>query len=197
MKTARAFLITAVLCSAWIGSIALGMHLSQKSDATPTTHPLRFPDASALTRATDRATLIVITDASCPATPANLDELTRVLSEVQGQVKTYVLFAPAGESGAQWGGLWSAVASMPGVVAVGDNDGIETRRFGAAATGHALLFNTHGRLVFSGGLTEARNRMGESAIVALVKDSSPMQTTSLTRSFPGLAMAEPQTLAAR
>jgi len=69
-------------------------------------------------------------------------------------------------------GLWESVANMPGVKLSVDNDGIEARRFGSSTSGHVMLYNTQGQLVFSGGITAARGHSGEndgrSAIVALL-----------------------------
>jgi hypothetical protein len=44
-----------------------------------------------------------------------------------------------------------------------DEGGAEARRFGAATSGQALLYDAAGRLVFSGGITPARGHSGDSA----------------------------------
>jgi hypothetical protein len=55
-----------------------------------------------------------------------------------------------------------------------DVDGAEARRFGAETSGHTFLFDSAGRLLFNGGITESRghsgDNAGESAIVSLVND---------------------------
>ena len=55
---------------------------------------------------------------------------------------------------------------------VSDLDGAEARRFGAETSGHTLLFDLDGNLLFSGGITQSRGHAGgnagESAIVSLV-----------------------------
>ena len=43
-----------------------------------------------------------------------------------------------------------------------DLNGAEAHRFGAATSGQAMLYDPAGRLLFSGGLTEARGEAGES-----------------------------------
>ena len=50
-------------------------------------------------------------------------------------------------------------------------------RFGLVSSGHALLYDENGRLLFSGGLTNARghagNSVGRNAIVAILNDTAP------------------------
>ena len=53
-----------------------------------------------------------------------------------------------------------------------DNDGIEARRFGSSTSGQVMLYNTQGKLLFSGGITASRGHSGDNdgrtAIVALL-----------------------------
>ncbi len=181
MKPTRILLCTGILSLAWASSIAVGMHLFGGAENAAGTVPVRFPAASALALAKDGPTLVVMASATCPNTHATLGELTQVVSELHGTLKTYVLFAPSQGGDAKWNdtGAWGAAAGIPGVVPVGDNDGTETRRFGATTSGHALLFGSNGRLLFSVGLAEARNRAnGASAIVALVQDAGATRGTA-------------------
>ncbi|HUR53184.1 MAG TPA: hypothetical protein VMZ71_03580 [Gemmataceae bacterium] len=43
-----------------------------------------------------------------------------------------------------------------------DRDGATARKFGAETSGHAVLTDPTGRVVFRGGLTQARGRTGAS-----------------------------------
>jgi hypothetical protein len=58
-------------------------------------------------------------------------------------------------------------------VALLDRDAAESRRFRAETSGDALLYDEHGRLLFSGGITVARGHAGDNAglgaIEALVR----------------------------
>lgn len=97
------------------------------------------------------------------------------MGQVDGKVKAYVLFASPDGAGADWNDteLWHSAAEIPGVSPVGDTNGVEAKRFGAETSGHTLLFAPDGRLLFNGGITQARGHAGEnageSAIVSLVK----------------------------
>jgi hypothetical protein len=52
---------------------------------------------------------------------------------------------------------------MPGVQAGCDEDGVLAKQFGASTSGHVLLYHADGRLLFSGGITNARGHAGSSA----------------------------------
>ena len=59
--------------------------------------------------------------------------------------------------------LRAALAAVPGLRVVLDPGGAEARRFGVATSGHLLLFDTRGGLIFSGGITPGRGQHGDSA----------------------------------
>jgi hypothetical protein len=76
--------------------------------------------------------------------------------------------------------LRRSAAEIPGVSVLSDPDGAEARRFGAQTSGHTLLFDHTGRLLFSGGITQSRghagDNAGESAIVSLINTQAADQT---------------------
>lgn len=74
-----------------------------------------------------------------------------------------VLLQPTGASAA-WtdSNIARDAAAIPGVLVFRDVDGGEARRFGAATSGHVMLYNVSGRLLFSGGITPARGHEGDS-----------------------------------
>jgi hypothetical protein len=104
------------------------------------------------------------------------------MARLQGKVITYVLFLKPSASGADWDdtGLRRSAAAIPGVTVLTDLDGAEARRFGAETSGHTLLFDAAGHLLFSGGITESRghagDNAGESAIVSLVNNHTAKRT---------------------
>jgi hypothetical protein len=95
------------------------------------------------------------------------------MARVQGKVAAYVIFLKPDHT-SEWDDtdLQRSAAAIPGVTVVSDIDGVEARRFGAETSGHTLLFDRDGRLLFSGGITQSRGHAGENAgeraIVALV-----------------------------
>jgi hypothetical protein len=88
-----------------------------------------------------------------------------MMARMQGKVDAYVLFLKPRQSGTDWEDtdLRRSAAAIPSVTVLSDVDGVEARRFGAETSGHTLLFNRDGRLLFSGGITEFRGHAGDNA----------------------------------
>lgn len=88
----------------------------------------------------------------------------------------YVLLFKPKQSGAGWDdtALRNSAAEIPGVKVLSDVDGVEALRFGAETSGHTLLFDRDGHLLFSGGITQSRGHDGENAgeraIVSMVNN---------------------------
>jgi hypothetical protein len=61
--------------------------------------------------------------------------------------------------------LVTSAESIPDALLYVDNDAVETRLFGPVTSGHVLVYDPAGRLVFSGGLTPGRGEAGASASV--------------------------------
>jgi hypothetical protein len=59
--------------------------------------------------------------------------------------------------------LWKSAAAIPGVTVREDVNGAQARLFGAETSGYVLLFDTHGRLLFKGGITGSRGHAGDNA----------------------------------
>jgi hypothetical protein len=139
--------------------------------------PNRWPADSRIPRDTDRATLIMLAHPHCPCTRASVAELSRLMTQAQGRVEAYVLFVKPQGFSAEWEktDLWAGAAAIPGVHVVGDDEGVEAKRFGSATSGQTLLYDAEGKLLFSGGITSARGHEGDNAgraaIVSLLTTS--------------------------
>ena len=154
--------------------------------------PQEWPGHTTLVRASDRPTLVLLAHPQCDCTRATLDELAEVLARAPRPPKTYVLFLrPAGfAAGWEQTPLWRTAKSLPDVTVLRDDDGAEARRFGAETSGHTLVFDRNGTLVFSGGITASRGHeganAGESAVLAalgqqpIVHNRTPVFGCSLT-----------------
>jgi hypothetical protein len=136
--------------------------------------PANWPAESRIELAPNSETLVMVAHPRCPCTRASMNELARIMARVQGKVRAYVLFLKPHNSDADWNDtdLRRSAAEIPGVTVLTDIDGVEAHRFGAETSGHTLLFDPTGRLLFSGGITESRGHAGgnagESAIISLV-----------------------------
>jgi hypothetical protein len=106
------------------------------------------------------------------------------MARMQGKVDAYVLFLKPRQSGTDWDDteLRRSAVAIPSVTVLSDAEGAEARRFGAETSGHTLLFDRDGRLLFSGGITEFRGHVGdnagERAIESLVNGQPPARTTT-------------------
>ena len=129
-------------------------------------------------------TLVMAVHPQCPCTRASLAELALIMARLKGRLRAHVLFLLPGGTDSTWaeGGMWSTAAAIPGVTPHLDADGVEASRFGVETSGHTLLYDRDGALLFSGGITPSRGHegdsVGRSAIVSLVEDgSSPLKVT--------------------
>ena len=96
--------------------------------------------------------LIMMAHPRCPCTRASLEELSRLMTGLQGRLDARVVFFAPAEAGEEWwkSDLWEGAAAIPGVEVILDRDGAESQRFRTETSGHVLLYDTHGRLLFSG-----------------------------------------------
>jgi hypothetical protein len=153
----------------WALAVLAGMGLLQAYSAHPGSAgatDCQWPSGTSVTRAPDRPTLVLFIDANCPSSRASLTELGRITARAAKPISTIVIVS---------GGTGRATESIPGVRVVIDTLGLEAVRFGVATSGHALLFDASGRLLFSGGITSARGHEGDSlggaAVLARIADS--------------------------
>lgn len=173
----------------WAASVTLGLGLLLIYETTPGARgeaPARWPDSSAIRRQPGVATLVMGVHPHCPCTRASLAELALLMARLKGQVRASVLFVSPPGAGDTWAatGLWRSAMEIPGVDAVADFGGREAALFGVETSGHTLLYDRDGVLLFSGGITPSRGHEGDSAgrtaIVSLVeKGRSPRNATAV------------------
>jgi hypothetical protein len=166
LKPNRLILITAG--ALWLFAISTGMGFLWNYESIPgaaAAAPAQWPADSRIKRAPERATLVMLAHPQCPCTRASMSELARLMTQAQGRVTAYVLFVKPSGFPADWvqTDLLTSAAAIPGVHVVPDDDGAEARRFHAATSGQTMLYDTQGRLLFSGGITRARGHAGDNA----------------------------------
>lgn len=146
--------------------------------------PLEWPETSRIPRSVEQPTLLMILHPHCPCSHASLDELARLIAQSQGQARAYVVFSKPRdiETGLENSSLWRTAARIPGVATIVDDGAVEADRFGANTSGHTLLFNAAGKLLFSGGITASRGHSGDnagrSAVVSLLKSGRSQRSAS-------------------
>lgn len=157
-----------VLGTIWLAAAAAGLWVLWRYDSTPgeaARAPEEWPAASTLARASDRPTLVMLAHPQCTCTRASLGELAEAIARAHTPPRTYVLFMTPTRMADGWErtDLWRTAAGLPGVTVVRDVDGRTAREFGTSTSGQTLLYDVHGRLVFSGGITGARAHAGDNA----------------------------------
>lgn len=168
-------LITAVFGAAWMAALGLGARTLFKYETTPGTIGLissNWPTMSVVPHQTDKPTLLMLAHPHCPCTRASIGELAQIMAHAVGRVNAFVIFVKPPGAGADWDetDLRRNAAAIPGVTVLTDENGTEAARFGVETSGHTLVFDHEGTLVFSGGITGSRGHAGgnagESAVVA-------------------------------
>ena len=179
--------MTALLGVAWTVAISFGLRTLLAYESTPGTIgavPGQWPSTSQIGRLTDRPTLVMLVHPRCPCTRASVAELGQLMARIEGKVDAYVLFLKPRQSGVEWEDteLRRSAAGIPSVTVLSDIDGVEARQFGAETSGHTLLFDRDGRLLFSGGTTEFRGHVGDNtgvrAIESLIDGRAPARTAT-------------------
>jgi hypothetical protein len=172
----------------WTGTTIVGGRALLKYESAPGnigSVSNSWPANSAIQRADDRPTLVMMAHPQCPCTRASMAELAQVMARVQGKVRAYVLFYTPRESGADWqnSDLRRTALQIPGVTVLSDVDGAEAERFGAETSGHTFLFDPSGRLLFNGGITASRghsgDNVGENSITLLINRQAAKQSRTL------------------
>lgn len=170
---------TAIFGIIWIVAVIGGMRTMFSYESSPgAVGAVRtsWPADSKLARPNERPVLVMLAHPRCPCTSASVGELEKVMAHLQGKVSAYVLFLKPHATQANWEDtdLRRAAAKIRGVSVISDVDGAEAKKFGAETSGHTLLYDRDGSLLFSGGITQSRghsgDNLGENAIVALVED---------------------------
>jgi hypothetical protein len=192
--------VTTVVAVTWLLVVLTGTLLMAQYSQTAGSSgapPPDWPSASQIPRDPGLSTLVLVLHPRCPCSRATLGELEQLMAHCQGLLTVEVLFTqPAGMT-EDWvkTDLWHTASAIPGVRVRIDHEGQEALRFQAATSGHALLYDIKGALMFQGGITQARGHAGDNpgrdAIESLLK-----QKNSLSVSTPvfGCALSEQITL---
>ncbi|MCP4890636.1 MAG: RedB protein [Planctomycetaceae bacterium] len=124
-----------------------------------------WPNATEMRYSRSKPTLLVFAHPRCPCTRATIDELAWIMTRCGNRVECRVHFVqPAGQS-RQWvqSGMWEKASSIPGVTVLADGEGQLSELFGAETSGHAMLYDAFGKLLFEGGITPSRGHRGSNS----------------------------------
>jgi hypothetical protein len=178
--------LTTLLGATWAAALAFGARTLFKYETTPGRVGLvssHWPSASIVPRQTDKPTLLMLAHPHCPCTRASIGELAQVMAHAIGKVNAFVVFVKPRGAGADWDDtdLRRSAAAIPGVTVLTDENGTEAAKFGAETSGHTLVFDRVGTLVFSGGITASRGHAGDNAGESAVLAALSGQTLAHSR----------------
>jgi len=134
--------------------------------------PAQWPSTSHLRRRPGVPTLLMFAHPMCACSVASLANLRGLMSELAGEVDAKVVFSIPDGAGPEWtrGHNWTEAAAIAGVEALGDPDNAEARLFGAQTSGTTLVYGSDGRLLFAGGITDARGHEGQNPALTEVAE---------------------------
>ena len=197
-RTKRTRVILFLSAISWLVLVCGGLWFLWGYENTPglaAESPRQWPTDSRIQPAQDQATLVMLAHPHCPCTRASIGELASIMAHSQGRLSAHVLFIRPEGSADDWEetDLWQSASKIPGVEVIPDGDGREARLFHALTSGQTVLYDPHGRLLFSGGITASRGHFGDNAgqasIVSLVNAAVPSQTET---SVFGCPLFDPQ-----
>ena len=181
--------LIAAVAGAWLAGTAggLGILASYAMKAPASSRPLRvWPRDSHIPHALGACHLVAFFHPRCPCSSATLSELRRVLARAPADCRvTIAFFAPTSQP-PDWGqtSLRSCAESLNGVLVIDDIDAREARLFGAAASGHVVVYGRDDELLFAGGITASRghegDNLGEDSVVAALNHRPQRARTTPT-----------------
>lgn len=126
--------------------------------------------------------LVMFLHPHCPCTRASIVELEEILRRCPSTAAVIVLVKPPGTpSGWEKTAVVRSAENLPRTKLTLDN-GTLAQKFGAETSGHLLLVNADGKVLFSGGITRSRGHVGESegrrTVLAFLQGDAPAAQTT-------------------
>jgi hypothetical protein len=152
-------LVHGLLATIWLTIVLVGFAVWEIYDRTPGDNPSLVTNQPA---ARGHLELVMFVHPHCPCARASLSELKMILTIAKPELKVRVLFVrPVGaDPGWVQGSLWDEALELPGVEVACDEDGAEAKQAQAIISGHVVLRDATGAVLFHGGITPGRNRVG-------------------------------------
>ena len=151
----------------WSAAVVAGIQRIWAYEGTPgeeTSVPASWPDSALVSVDRERATLMMFVHPLCACTRASLTELRAALDRMEGSPSVWiVLLSPHGMV-EDWGKRIAEIAArIPEATIVTDLEGTAADKFGASTSGHVVLYDRGGGLMFSGGITAGRGHVGDNS----------------------------------
>ncbi len=166
------------------------MHLLNRYSASPGT-PANPPAAlskqasdSVFKASPGKFSVVMVVHPLCQCSRASLDNLQEILMRASGKIQAFVVVNSPDDASAEWtnSDMVRTARQIPGVRVVNDPGAHISARLGAVTSGQVYVFSDHGRLLFSGGITDGRGHVGEcegmTSILSIVRGSGSRMTTT-------------------
>jgi hypothetical protein len=176
------------LCVAWlllIGAAIFRMETYRSDKGAVGITPFQWPASTDLVLNQERSTLLIFVHPACPCSRASVEELNRLLARSAERIDAHVVLYSPDPVPADWTAAAGEhrAGQIPGVTLHEDRNGREARLYGAETSGHVVLYNSRGELLFSGGITAARGHAGDNpgtdAILALLSHRTAPAVTDV------------------
>lgn len=181
------------LAAAWLVALGFGFSAMLSYESTPGERaeaPAAWPTESRIERTPGQASLVMLVHPLCPCSRASIAELATLMNRLHGKLTAHVLFMRPDREATAWkdSETWASATKIPGVVPLPDTGGAEAALFGARTSGQTVLYDSGGRLIFSGGLTPGRGHVGENVgsarVLSLVEVGAADRAESSTYGCP-------------
>jgi hypothetical protein len=171
-----------LLLAVWLLAAVVGLAVLTAYEARPGSTGQLF--SGPIGDAAGHFSLVLVLHPHCPCSRASLTGLREILARAPEGTTAEVLFVEPEGAPVGWEqtALWSAATAIPGVRVRCDTDGAEAGRLGVETSGHLLLYDAAGELLFSGGITRSRGHEGDNpgrrAVRALLNGQVPELRTT-------------------
>lgn len=166
-----------VFIGIWLVGLSLGFGLLTQFDTQPGllgNVPGVWPKQEGIHYDHQRPTLLMVLHPFCACSKASLHELSRLMSIVPEKTNTSIIVVGKPDNTLRRD--LDALKSVFGVNIVLDPSGDKARQFGLETSGHVILYDQQGQLMFSGGITPSRGHQGDNfgseSIVGLLAQQS-------------------------
>jgi hypothetical protein len=150
-------------CWAIALAIGIGYLVRYKNTPGPAATSIQHWPAEAPPLASDGYTLALFLHPQCPCSRATVASLARLLPQAGPSLHVYAFAVLPPGTSADWSdtSLIASARAIPGVEVIIDTDARLARRFGALTSGQTALYDPHGNVRFSGGITDGRGHEGD------------------------------------
>src|SRR5262245_12283364 len=151
----------------WLVAIAVGFAWLARYETRagrPAQPPWSWPDDSRLVIDRQRWTAVMFVHPRCPCSKASLQELSDLVTNHGSVLHGFLVVCKPIGVPVVWenADILQESSAINGVAVYCDENDEERGRFAVHTSGQVLLYNPRGKLCYTGGITAARGKVGES-----------------------------------